>query len=180
MSSLRLARPRRGGSSAVLDGMKPFLFGAAVLFGFGILVLLVQLQSASFVQWDGIGVAGDTYRGVTTYSYDGESYSIDNPDVSVDDTRHIPTTVWLPRSHPDDPEHAFIESPIDRWTDFVFLTIWFFGVAVVLTIGMIRVRLRRRRRDREALTATFGTGLDPELVHRLLAERRRPPRRADG
>lgn len=158
-----------------VDGMRPFFMGAAALFVFGILVLLVQLQSPSFVQWDGIGVHGDTYRGVTTYTYDGETYSIDNRDVSVEDTRHIPTTVWLPRSHPDDPEKAFIESAIDRWTDFVFLTIWFFGVAVVLAVGMVRQRLRRRRRDREALTTTFGAGLDPEVVQRLLAERRRPP-----
>lgn len=165
----------RTSTQDVVDGMKPFFMGAAVLFGFGILVLLVQLQSASFVQWDGIGVRGDTYRGVTTYSYNGETYSIDNPDISVDDTRHLPTTVWLPRSNPDDPEHAFIDSPVDRWTDFVFLTIWFFGAAVVLTVGMVRLRLRRRRRDREALTTTFGSGLDPEIVERLLAERRRPP-----
>ena len=152
--------------------------GAAALFAFGILVLLVQLQSASFVQWDGIEVHGDTYGGVTTYTYKGEAYSIDNTDVSADDHRHRPTTVWLSRSHPDDPEKAFIESAIDRWTDFVFLTVWFFGAAVVLLIGMVRLRLRRRRRDREALTTNFGAGLDPEVVQRLLQERRQPPRRA--
>jgi len=158
-----------------VDGMKPFFAGAAALFGFGILVLLVQLQSASFVQWDGIGVKGDTYEGVTTYSYKGESYSIDNTDVSASDHRHRPTTVWLSRSHPEDPEKAFIESAIDRWTDFVFLVIWFFGAAVVLVVGMVRLRLRRRRRDRQALTTSFGAGLDPEVVQRLLDERRRPP-----
>jgi hypothetical protein len=166
---------RRTDTQDFVDGMKPFFMGAAALFVFGILVLLVQLQSPSFVQWDGIGVHGDTYRGVTTYTYNDETYSIDNTDVSVNDTRHIPTTVWLPRSDPDNPEKAFIESAVDRWTDFVFLTIWFFGVAVVLAIGMVRLRLRRRRRDREALTTAFGIGLDPEIVERLLAEGRRPP-----
>ena len=168
----------RTSTSDVLDGMKPFFIGSAVLLFFGILALLVQLQSASFVQWDGIEVHGDTYGGVTTYSYDGQTYSIDNPDISADDLRHIPTTVWLPRNAPDDPERAFIESPWDRWTDFVFLTGWFFAIAVVLTVGLVRLQLRRRRRDRESLESTFGSGLDPELVQRLLAERRRPPERA--
>jgi len=167
-------------SSDILDGMRPFLVGAAVLLFFGFLVVLVELQSPSFVQGDGIEVHGDTYAGVTTYTYDGEDYSIDNRDVSVEDLRHIPTTVWLPRSEPTNPEKAFIESAWDRWTDFVFLTMWFFGIAVVLTIGLVRTHLRHRRRDREALTTTFGTGLDPELVERLLEERRRPPRRAGG
>jgi hypothetical protein len=161
----------------VLDGMKPFLIGAAVLFFFGILALLVELQSASFVQWDGIKVQGDTYGGVTTYTYDGETYSIDNTGVSADDLRHLPTTVWLPRSHPDDPEQAFIEAAWDRWTDFVFLTGWFFAADVVMTVGLVRIWIRRRRRGRPMLTDTFGTGLDPEVVQRILAERRRPPER---
>ena len=158
------------------DGMKPFFIGAAVLFVFGILVVLLQLQSASFVQWDGIKVHGDTYGGVTTYTYQGESFSIDNTDVSADDKRHIPTTVWLSRWHPDDPEQAFIESAIDRWTDFVFTTIWFFGAAAVVVIGLVRLQLRRRR-GMTVPTDNFGTGLDPELVQRLVEERRRPPER---
>jgi hypothetical protein len=159
--------------------MKPFLIGAAVFLFFGILAFLAELQSASFVQWDGIKVHGDTYGGVTTYTYKGESYSIDNTDVSAEDLRHIPTTVWLPRSDPENPEKAFIESAWDRWTDFVFLTGWFIAAFVVIVIGMLRMRLRRRRREREALADNFGTGLDPELVQRILAERNRPPGHTD-
>ena len=157
--------------------LKPFIMGAAVLFFFGVLALLIELQSASFVQWDGIEVHGDTYAGVTTYTYDGQTYSIDNRDVSVTNLHHIPTTVWLPRNAPDDPERAFIDAPLDRWTDFVFLTGWFFAVDIVLTIGLVRSFVRRRRRDRVALsTGGFGTGLDPELVQRILAERAQSPR----
>lgn len=162
--------------SEFFDGMKPFVIGAAVLVFFGMLCILLELQSFSFVQWDGIKVRGDTYGGVTTYTYHGQSYSIDDPKVSASDNRHIPTTVWLSRSHPEDPNGAMIESPWDRWTDFVFVTSWFFGALLLLAIGFIRLLLRRRRREATMLQERFGTGLDPEVVERLLTERRSPPR----
>jgi len=157
------------------DGMKPFVICAAVLVLFGFFAFLLELQSASFVQWDGIKVHGDTYGGVTTYHYKGQSYSIDNTKVSASDLRHIPTTVWLSRSDPTDPEQAFIESAWDRWTDFVFLTGWFFVAFLFLAFGFIRMMLRRRRREVTMLQEQFGTGLDPEVIERILAERRRPP-----
>lgn len=160
--------------SELFDGMRPYVAVAAVLLFFGGLAILVELQSASFVQWDGIKVHGVTYGGVTTYRYDGEKYTIDNPRISADDTRHLPTTVWLSRSDPTDPEQAFIESAWDRWTDFAFLTGWFFAAAGILAAGFIRAMLRRRRRWR-SLREQFGTGLDPELVQRILTERRQPP-----
>lgn len=158
------------------DGMKPFVACACVLFVFGILALLLELQSASFVQWDGIKVHGDTYAGVTTYKYKGTTYSIDNTRVNATNLHHIPTTVWLPRSDPTDSTQAFIESAWDRWTDFVFLTGWFLGAFVLLVIGAVRQQIRRRRRD-AMVAQRFGTGLDPEVVERMLTERRAAPRR---
>ena len=163
----------------LFDGMKPFVICAAVLFVFGVFTILLELQSASFVQWDGIKVHGDTYRGVTSYTYKGENYTIDDPAISVNDTRHLPTTVWLSRSDPTDSEQAFIESPWDRWTDFVFFTGFFFAGLLFLAFGFIRALLRRRRRDVALLQEQFGTGLDPEVVDRLLAQRRLPPRTVD-
>ena len=162
------------------NGMAPFIGCAAVLVFMGVLAFLAELQSASFVQWTGIKVHGDTYGGVTTYSYRGVSYSIDDPDVSAEDERHLPTTVWLSRSDPTDTDRAFIESAWDRWTDFVFLTGWFFAAALIVVGGWVRLLVRRRRRSQDMLQRTFGTGLDPELVQRLLAERRQPPRHLSG
>ena len=161
--------------SEVFDGMRPFVVCACVLLFFGVLAILIELQSGSFVLWDGIKVHGDTYGGVTTYLYKGERYSIDNTAVSASNLHHIPTTVWLSRSDPTDSNKAFIESAWDRWTDFVFLTGWFFGAFVFLAVGFSRQLRRRRRREAAALTENFGTGLDPEIVERILAERRRPP-----
>ena len=157
-----------------LEGMKPFLIGAAVLCFFGLLCFLLEIQSPSFVLWHGIKVRGDTYRGVTTYTYDQERYSIDNPAVAADDLHHIPTTVWLPHSEPDNPERAYIENPWNRWTDFALVTGWFFAALALVLAGVIRLLLRRRRRD-VVSDSGFGTGLDPGLVQRLLSEARRPP-----
>lgn len=168
-----MLRIRAGWSS----GMAPFVVCAAVLLFVGVLAFLAELQTPSFVQWTGIKVQGDTYGGVTTYNYGGMSYSIDNLADSADDERHLPTTVWLSRWHPTDPDRAFIESGVERWTDFAFVAGWLFAAALVLLIGQVRLLVRRRRRDTEILGRTFGTGLDPELVQRLLAERRRPPPR---
>jgi hypothetical protein len=157
------------------DGMQPFVVCAAVLVVFGVFCIFLELQSASVVQWDGIKVHGDTHGGVTTYRYAGLDYSIDNTAISADDERHLPTTVWLARDDPTNPERAFIESPWDRWTDFVFVTGWFFGALLLLLAGFIRATLRHRERETRMLEKTFGTGLDPEVIERILAERRRPP-----
>lgn len=163
-------------TSQIFDGMKPFVICAGVLVFFGILSILLELQSFSFVQWDGIKVRGDTYGGVTTYTYHGQTYSIDDPKISASDTRHIPTTVWLSRSNPEDPNGAMIESAWDRWTDFVFVTGWFFAALLLTAAGFIRTVFRRRRREVRMLHEKFGTGLDPEIVERMLTERRKPPR----
>lgn len=162
------------------DGMAPFVACAAVLVFVGVLAFLAELQTPSFVQWTGIKVHGDTYGGVTTYDYRGASYSIDNVAVSADDERHLPTTVWLSRWHPTDPDRALIENALERWTDFAFVTGWFFAAVLLIVVGRVRLLVRRHRRDAELLNDTFGTGLDPELVQRLLTERRQPPPRLSG
>jgi hypothetical protein len=67
-----------------------------------------------------------------------------------------------------------IEGPWDRWTDFVFLTGWFFAAALVIAAGAVRLHLRRRKQWM-MLGQDFGVGLDPDAVERLLVERYRPP-----
>jgi hypothetical protein len=158
-------------------GIAPFA-GTAALFAFiGVLTFLLEIQSPSFVQWHGIRVKGDTYGGVTTYHYGGQAYSIDNRNDSASDRRHIPTTVWLPYSDPTNPERAYLENPYNRWTDFAFVVTPWAVAVVILSAGVIWLEVRRRRRDVRALTNQFGTGLSPDVVERILAERRSGPRR---
>jgi hypothetical protein len=153
-------------------GIAPFAGAAAVFAFIGVLTFLLEIQSPSFVQWHGIRVQGDTYGGVTTYHYGGQTYSIDNRFVSAADQRHIPTTVWLPYSDPSDPQRAYIENGYNRWTDFAFVVGPWAAAVLIMSAGMVRLEVRRRRRDERALTADFGTGLSPDVVERILAERR--------
>jgi len=155
------------------DGLVPFAWAAGVLTVVGVLMVLLEIQSPSFVQWHGIKARGDTYGGVTTYTYDGIDYSIDNPRVPAYSTKHIPTTVWLPYDDPTNTERAYIENPYNRWTDFAFVVGPFIVAFLVLASGVVRLTVRRRRYDQRALTSEFGTGISPDFVARVLADRER-------
>jgi hypothetical protein len=161
---------------ARLDGLGPYAAGAAVCLVIGVLAVLIEVQSPSFVQWHGIRVHADTYEGLTTYRYGGVTYSLDNVRASARDERHVPTTVWLPYDDPTDTERAYIDNPYNRWTDFVLVTGWFAAAAALLGVGLLRRGLRQRRRDTLALTSEFGTGISPDFVQRILAERQAPRR----
>jgi hypothetical protein len=153
-------------------GLGPFVGTAAVLFVIGIIAVLLELQSPSLVQWDGIKVHGVTTGGITYYTYGGQHYSVDNIHASANDRTRRPTTVWLDRSNPTDFNSAYIENAWARWLDFTIVMMWFFFAALILLAGL----LRRRRRHRRvvATMGEFGAGLSDEVVRRLLEERRQP------
>ena len=151
------------------DGMRGFLIAAAVFAVLGILAVLLEVQSPSFVQWSGIEVHGYTQNGITYYSYRGVPYTVDNPKAPATDPRKVPTTVWLHRGDPTDSGSAWIDSPSTRWTDLGFTAGWFFAALVLLTVGV--VRQRRRGRRRVGRMGEFGYGLSDEVVQRIRAER---------
>jgi hypothetical protein len=138
------------------EGLGIFLGVASVFLVFGVLAVLLELQSPSFVQWNGIKINAYTQNGLTYYSYDGENYGIDNVKASVDDSRKVPTTVWLSKSDPGDSSRAYIENAWNRWTDFV--------------LGVIRRQLLFRRRIETM--GQFGSGISDEAVRRYLARQR--------
>lgn len=158
-----------------LEGLAPFLGTAAVFAVIGALAMLLEIQSPSFVMWSGIKVQGTTYGGLTRYTYDNERFTIDNRQASAGDLRHVPTTVWLSRSDPDDSSKAYIESSRTRWLDFTFVVGWFF-LAILIVTGGLLWRWRRRRR-RIVVMGEFGAGISDEFVRRMLGSRRRPVER---
>jgi hypothetical protein len=163
--------------------MAPVLAAAGLFFAVGVLAILLEVQSPSFVQWNGIKVMADTHAGLTSYHYDGRLISLDNTHDPSTDQGHHPTTVWLSRSDPTDPSKAYIENGYDRWLDFGFVTGWFFVAFGLIAAGFIRQALRRRRRDVRALSSTFGTGISEDIAQRIIEERnqiqQRPPVRVD-
>jgi hypothetical protein len=154
------------------EGIEPFAWTAAVLFVIGVIAVLLEIQSPSVVQWDGIKVHGITTGGVTYYTYRGQNYSVDNIHASSSDRTRRPTTVWLSRSNPTDFNSAYVENAWSRWLDFTIVMMWFFFSALVLSAGLLR-RHFRRRRIVETM-GMYGSGLSDEVVRRLLEKRRQP------
>lgn len=160
-----------GGLRRYADGMRGFMIAAGVLTVLGILAVLLEIQSPSFVQWSGIEVHGYTQGGITYYDYRGEAYTVDNTGADPSDQRKVPTTLWLHRSDPTDSTSAYIESGRNRWTDFGFTIGWFALAALIVAVGVLRQR--RRWRYRVAHMGEFGHGLSDEVVRRIRADRER-------
>jgi hypothetical protein len=145
-----------------------FVGVAAVFFLVGILAVLLEVQSPSFVLWNGIEVHGYTDHGLTYYHYAGKPYVIDNVHAATNDPR-TSTTVWLPRKDPTDSASAYIDNAFTRWSDFAFVMSWFAVGATVLGIGFLR-RHRRRQHQIEVM-GKFGSGLSDHVVRDILQKR---------
>jgi hypothetical protein len=155
-------------------GSGVFLGTAGFFVVIGLLALLLEIQSPSWVQWSGIKVHGVTRNGVTYYHYGGERYVVDNPHAGARDS-FPDTVVWLSRSDPQDESKAYVANAWDRWLDLGAIAIWFVAALAFALVGLVRSRLRRRRRIETM--GQFGSGLSDEVVRRILAERRaREPR----
>src|SRR4051794_36121922 len=148
--------------------MGVFLGVAAVFFVVGICALVLEIQSPSFVMWNGIEVHGYTQHGLTYYHYAGKSYVIDNTHADLLSPR-TSTTVWLQRSNPTDDQSAYIQDTATRWLDFSFVMSWFAVAAGIVAFGFLR-RFRRRRRQVEEM-GQFGAGLSDHVVREILHQR---------
>jgi hypothetical protein len=126
---------------ARLDGLGLFYGIGGALAVFGVLALLLVMQSPSWAQWTGIKVHGVTSQQQTQYDYHGELYTISNTSAPLDH-KSRPTTVWLSRGDPTDSSKAYIDSAANRWLDFSMVMIWFVAAITVVVAGIVR-RLRR-------------------------------------
>src|SRR3954449_5348972 len=114
----------RQGVRTRLDGLGLFYGIGGGLAFFGVLALLLVMQSSSWAQWTGIKVHGTTSNQQTQYEYHGEIYSISNASAPQDD-KSRPTTVWLSRGDPTDSGKAYVDSAATRWLDFSMVMVWF-------------------------------------------------------
>ena len=89
------------------DGSGWFVAGAVVLLVFAVLALLAGLQSPDRVLWSGQEVVGTEQQGIVTYSWHGESYSIDARGTGSAKA----VSVYL---DPADPSQAMIDNIPDR------------------------------------------------------------------
>jgi hypothetical protein len=131
----------------VFEGTSPFPVLALVAFGFGVLVLLAELQSPTSLLWTGKRVPASIEGGIAFYRYDGVEYSIDVPGEGPGPLGHgRPATVFI---DPNEPSRAMLDSP-QRWVEAGFVLFGFVVAAVLLATGFVRRSVRRRRRLRAA------------------------------
>jgi hypothetical protein len=147
---------------ARLDGNGWLVAVVVVLVAVSLLILHSSLSGPTAVQWTGTKVQGVNKGGIVSFSYAGQTYSIDHSD-SFDST-----TVAFRKGDPADT--AILVNRYERRVEVA-------GVVVpwILAAGIVGGTLyRRRRRQGELLAGDdgFGRGLDPEVVQRLIEKRR--------
>jgi hypothetical protein len=116
------------------------------------------------VRWTGTSVQGDERGGIVYYTYHGQNYSLD------DTSRFDSHTVYFNPKHPD--TSAELGNSAETVVDIASVAVPFLIALAIVAFKARRVwRTRRTRNDPAAVG--FGHGLDLEVVHRLLNERRR-------
>ncbi len=118
----------------------PFAVAAIVFLVFGLLGVLVELQSPSLVYWTGEHTTGTNNGGLIYYSVDGQHYTIDAP--GPPPAQPVPAEVFFKGN---DPSQALPDKPV-RWFDATVVLSPFVAAAASLTIWA-----RRRAKARHNL-----------------------------
>ncbi len=115
---------------------------AVALFVFALLAVLVGLQSPDRVLWTGQQVVGTEQRGIVSYQWDGQTYSLDAQ--GFGNSKDI--SVYL---DPGDPSHAMIDNVFDRVAAVLLIGVPVAGGVVLLVVGGTRnYRWERRKLKR--------------------------------
>lgn len=143
------------------------VIGASVFFLIGCLFFTVALTGTNRVEWTGTSIRGTERGGIVYYSYGGQNYSLDVT------SRFMSSTVYLDPRHPD--SSAMLDNSADRAVDIVTVGAPLALSVVILGVGTFR-RFRRHRHERGEPAidpeTTFGRGLDPAIVRRLIEKGR--------
>jgi hypothetical protein len=124
------------------DGAGWFVGLAVALFVFALLALLVELQSPDRVLWTGQQVVGTEQRGIVSYQWQGQTYSLDAQ--GFGNSKAI--GVYL---DPGDPSQAMLDNVFDRVAAALLIGAPVAGGAVLLVVGGTRnYRWTRRKLKR--------------------------------
>jgi hypothetical protein len=157
------SRTLRIPKSVVLDGGL-YSLGALLAGAVASLFLLSVLASPNgWKWWNSVSVHGSEQGGVVFYSYQGQTYSMD--DVSSMATR--PRTVYI---NPANPNDAALSIEVAQVSDTAIVG-GLYLVSAAFLVVVIRRHMSRIRRADDLTRAPFGDGIDPETVQRILAAR---------
>ena len=145
------------------SGLSFYVAGAGVCLLLAVLGFLgVRQSTADMLLWSGTRVAASEQRGVVFYTWDHRQHTVDVPGYAT--KSHL--TVFLNPAHPDD---AVTDSLGTRILDALLTVVPASLSVVIMSVGVLQRRIARRN---SAYQGGYGHGLDPAVVHRLLAERR--------
>jgi hypothetical protein len=124
------------------DGAGWFVGVAVALFVFALLAGLLELQSPDRVLWTGQQVIGTEQRGIVSYPWQGQTYSLDAP--GFGNSKAV--NVYL---DPGDPSHAMLNNVFDRVAAILLIGVPLAGGVVLLVVGGTRnYRWTRRKLKR--------------------------------
>ena len=124
------------------DGAGWFVGLAVTLFVFALLAVLLGLQSPDRLLWIGQQVVGTEQRGIVSYQWHGQTYSLDAPGYGSSTS----ITVYL---DPGDPSQAMIDNIADRVAAILLIGVPVAGGVVLLVVGGTRnYRWTRRKLKR--------------------------------
>jgi hypothetical protein len=124
------------------DGAGWFVGLAVTLFVFALLAVLLGLQSPDRVLWTGQQVVGTEQRGIVSYQWQGQTYSLDAQGYGYSKA----VTVYL---DPGNPSQAMIDNVFDRVGAVLLIGVPVAGGVVLLIVGGTRnYRWARRKLKR--------------------------------
>ena len=149
--------------AVVLDGGL-FMLGAVIAGAVASLFLVAVLVSPSgWKWWNARTVHGTELGGVVTYSYGGQTYTLDD----VGSTGSGPKIVYV---NPANPSSAALTIEVAQVSDTAVVG-GLYGVCAVFIIVVIRRHVKRVRRESDLTREPYGDGIDPETVQRILSAR---------
>jgi hypothetical protein len=123
------------------DGAGWFVGLAVALFAFALLAVFLELQSPELVLWTGHRVVGTEQRGIVSYQWQGQSYSLDAQGYGSSNA----VIVYL---DPGNPSHALIDNVVDRTGAALLIGGPVACGVVLLVAGVTRKRRWARRNAR--------------------------------
>ena len=124
----------------VVAGARAYLWIGGIAFLFGVIFLLVELQSPDLVIWNGRCVPAFYDGGVAHFTVAGQPFTADNPSLSDRSPRTVTVCYY-----PNDPNNGYIVHPAAYRVEGG-LVAGPLGVAIILVIvGMLNSAGRLRR-----------------------------------
>jgi hypothetical protein len=115
------------------DLTKGYLWSAAIIATFGVIFLIVVLQSSDLVIWTGRCVPASFRDGLAYYVVQGEQYVAGDPSLPDSPPRRV-TVCYQPNA----PDQGYIVHPAAYWAEGGVVGVPLAAAAIVLLIGVIR------------------------------------------